>query len=119
MDNNDHQLPKNMLEMVPVKTCRWYISHSTGRHVIRKKRFIRKPSVYQRLFMRLLKRDKFIKIYLDDYGSYVFQSIDGKRNVRKIGEFVRKRYGGNVRALYPRVSSFLTNMASNGIIRFE
>jgi len=69
--------------------------------------------------MRLLKRDVFFKIYLDEYGSNIFQLIDGKRDMERIGLLVKKRFGEAVEPLYPRISAFLINMESNGLIRFK
>ena len=119
MSVGGHEVAKNMLGMIPVKTCRWYVSNTTNKCVIRRRRYPHRSSPYQRLFMRLLKRDVFFKIYLDEYGSNIFQLIDGKRDMERIGFLVKRRFGKAVEPLYPRISAFLINMESNGLIRFK
>lgn len=47
------------------------------------------------------------KVKLDDYGMLVWKLIDGKRDVRKIGQLLKQRYGKDVEPLYPRLSKFL------------
>ena len=119
MSVGGHEVAKNMLRMIPVKTCRWHISRTTKKCVVRKRRYPRGPNLYQRFFMRLLKRDVFFRIYLDEYGSNIFRLIDGKRDVERIGFLVKRRFGKAVEPLYPRISAFLINMESNGLIRFK
>ena len=119
MSVGGHEVAKNMLGMIPSRTCRWHISKKTNRCVIRKKRYPRGSNLYQRFFMRLLKRDVFFRIYLDEYGSNIFRLIDGERDVEGIGLLVKKKFGKAVEPLYPRISAFLINMESNGLIRFK
>lgn len=110
---------ENLLDMIPKRTCRWYVERGSGRCVIRKKRFPSGPSPYQRFFMRLLKRDEYVRIRLDDYGDAVFRLMDGERDVRTVGAELRERFGEEVEPVYPRLSSYLLNMESNGIIELE
>ena len=119
MVDSGGMLPENILDLIPHRTCRWYRPHRTGLYVIRKRRFPLGSSLYQRIFMKLLNRDDFVKIHLDEYGSSIFGFIDGKKNVRDIGEKVREKFGKDVEPVYPRMAAFLTNMDSNGIIRLE
>jgi len=119
MSVGGHEVAKNMLGMIPSRACRWYISKKTNNCVIRKKRYPSGPNLYQRFFLRLLKRDLFFRIHLDEYGSNIFRLVDGERDVERIGFLVKKRFGKAVEPLYPRISAFLINMESNGLIRFK
>ena len=47
------------------------------------------------------------RIRLDDQGWTVWESMDGKRDVREIGRILRERHGEKVEPLYPRLSKFL------------
>lgn len=109
----------NLLELVPVRTCRWYVSSETGNCIIRKKRFVGGPSRYQRLFMRLLHRDDFVKVRLDERGSYLFRLMNGKRNVGTIVKMAKNRFGSDIEPVRPRISIMLQNMESNGLINLR
>lgn len=49
---------------------------------------------------------------LDDYASYVFKQIDGKKNVRQIGEAVYDEFGDEANPLYERLLTFLNHLES-------
>lgn len=115
----ESQLDNNLLNMIPFRTCRWYVSKSTGRCVIRKKRFAGDPNRYQKFFMRMLGKDNYFRIYLDQQGTNIFRLIDGKKNVRTIGDIIREESEKPHNQLIPRIAAFLTNMESNGLICFR
>lgn len=119
MTANESELDKNLLNLIPIRTCHWYLSKSTGRCVIRKKRFAGGPNRYQKFFMRLFGKDDYFKICLDEQGSKIFRLIDGKKDVGTIGEIIKKESEKTLKQLFPRIGAFLTNMESNGLIRFK
>ncbi|MDP6155871.1 MAG: PqqD family protein [Candidatus Thermoplasmatota archaeon] len=119
MTSDESGSDANMLNMIPVRTCHWYVSTSTGRCIIRKKRFGGAPSRYQKFFMRLLGKDDYFRICLDEKGSNIFRLIDGEKDVRAIGGIIKGESGKATKQLFPRIAAFLTNMESNGLIRFK
>lgn len=56
------------------------------------------------------------KVRLDDQGWTVWESIDGKRDVREIGRILRERHGDKVEPLYPRLSKFLAYLKTLKLI---
>lgn len=46
-------------------------------------------------------------ITMDEFGSFVFQQIDGRKTVRQIGETLEAQYGDRVKPLYERLSLFM------------
>lgn len=46
-------------------------------------------------------------ITMDEFGSFVFQQIDGHRTVRQIGEILEAQYGDRIKPLYERLSLFM------------
>lgn len=109
----------NLLRLVPTRSCRWHISRTTGFCVIRKKRFPHSPNMFQRFLLRSFRRDQFIKIYLDEFGTFVFRASNGKQNVQDIGERLHRKFGGNLKNILLRLASFYQNMESNGLIVFR
>ena len=68
----------------------------------------------QKFFRKLkfrIPEDK--KITLDELGSWIFLQIDGKKNVKDIGESLEVKYGDKVQPLYERLLLFLNHIDVN------
>ena len=66
-------------------------------------------------FLRKLKLNipEYKKIELDEFCSTVFLLIDGKKNVKEIGEILDKKFGDKVHPLYERLLIFLNHIDAN------
>lgn len=68
----------------------------------------------QKFFRKLrLRIPEYKKIALDELGSFIFLQIDGKRNVKDIGESLEAKYGDKVHPLYERLLLFLNHIDVN------
>ncbi|MFL0269100.1 PqqD family peptide modification chaperone [Candidatus Clostridium radicumherbarum] len=68
----------------------------------------------QRFFRKLKFRiPEYKKTSLDEYGSYVFLQIDGKKTVKDIGENLEVKYGDKAYPLYERLLLFLNHINVN------
>ncbi|MDS0527080.1 PqqD family protein [Clostridium sp. SHJSY1] len=68
----------------------------------------------QRFFRKIrFKIPEYKKITLDEYGSFVFLQIDGKRNVKDIGERLEVRFGNEIQPLYERLLVYLNHIDVN------
>lgn len=68
----------------------------------------------QKFFRKLKFRiPEYKKISLDEYGSWIFLQIDGKKNVKDIGEILGVQYGDKVHPLYERLLLFLNHIEIN------
>ncbi|NMM62943.1 PqqD family protein [Clostridium sp. P21] len=68
----------------------------------------------QRVFRKFKFRiPEYKKITLDEYASYVFLQIDGKKTVKDIGENLEVKYGDKSHPLYERLLLFLNHMDVN------
>lgn len=68
----------------------------------------------QRFFRKLKFRiPKYKKISLDEYASYVFLQIDGKKTVKDIGKNLEVKYGDKAHPLYERLLLFLNHIDVN------
>ena len=59
------------------------------------------------------------RIRLDKFGWSAWKLIDGKRDVRKIGEGLREEHGEEVEPIYPRLSKFLAYLDSLKLIKIK
>jgi len=68
----------------------------------------------QKFFRKLKFRiAEYKKISLDEFGSWIFLQIDGKKNVKEIGESIEAKYGDKVHPLYERLLLFLNHIDIN------
>lgn len=68
----------------------------------------------QNFFRKLKFRiPEYKRISLDEYGSYAFLQIDGKKTVKDIGENLEAKYGDKSHPLYERLLLFLNHIDVN------
>ena len=68
----------------------------------------------QKFFRKLkFKIPLYKKIKLDEYGSFVFLQIDGKKTVEEIGKNLEEEYGENTHPLYERLLMYLNHIHVN------
>jgi len=61
---------------------------------------------------------QFNKIKLDEIGSSTWINIDGKRDVRQIGELMKDQFGETIEPCYDRLGMFMTKLEYEKYIRF-
>ena len=79
------------------------------------------PRYKNRLLKKLHERSpsrRFVKIHLDEIGSGTWACIDGKKNVREIGEIVKERFGEAIEPCYDRLGIFMTKLEYEKYIRY-
>lgn len=74
--------------------------------------------VFHTLAQKLLHKPKISYIHLDEFGSFVFQQMDGARSVLEIGVLVEEHFGEKAQPLYERLAQFCKILESYGFIVF-
>ncbi len=72
-----------------------------------------------RLAQVLFHRPKVSQIHLDEHGSFVWQLIDGERNILSLGDPVREKFGEAAEPLYPRLAQFIKILDSYHFVTFK
>ncbi|EQK43246.1 hypothetical protein C672_2190 [[Clostridium] bifermentans ATCC 638] len=68
----------------------------------------------QNFFRKLkFKIPMYKKMELDEYGSFIFLQIDGKKNVEELGIKLEGKYGEESHPLYERLLLFLNHIDVN------
>lgn len=68
----------------------------------------------QNFFRKLkFKIPMYKKMELDEYGSFIFLQIDGKKNVKELGIKLEEKYGEESHPLYKRLLLFLNHIDVN------
>ncbi len=73
---------------------------------------------YNWLAQKFFKRPRFSQISLDEYGSFVWQQMDGKRSIYEIAQLVKEKYGEKSEPLYERISKYFQILYRNHFIGY-
>lgn len=64
-------------------------------------------------------RPKKSSIKMDVFGSFIWQQIDGEKNIYEIGQQVKGRFGKDAEPLYERLVTFFRILAENKYITYK
>lgn len=105
---------KNLLDMIPSRNPRfaWQLG-GDGRVQIR----LPRDGLLERLVRRLAKTPAALTVDLDDLGSFVWQAMDGRRDIHAIGALVRAEFGEGAEPLYQRLAGFMRLLEGNRLIQ--
>lgn len=74
---------------------------------------------YNTIAQKLFKRPRYSFIKLDEYGSFVWQKIDGKKSIYEIGKELGTAHKGAATQLYERLAQYFAILERNKYIIFE
>ena len=69
-----------------------------------------------KIAQKFFKKPAVSKITLEGMGSFIFQTIDGKRDVYEIGQLVHEKFGEEAEPLYERLSVYMKQLSQVGFI---
>ena len=104
---------ENYLDYIPKHNSLYEFSSNQNNHIE-----IRVPNkgLFNRIAQLVFKRPKFSNIELDEFGSFVWESIDGKSSIYEVGIRVKERFGEKVEPLYERLAHFIKTLHNNEFI---
>ncbi len=106
---------QNYLEKIPVERKEITWKQDENNIVILE---IENRGVANRIAQRLLKKPKISYIHLDEFGSFVWLQIDGKRDIIAIGQNVREHFGEKAEPLYERLAQYFKTLENYKFISF-
>lgn len=104
---------KNYLDYIPKHNSLYQYNFNDQNHV---EIHVLNKGLYNRIAQIFFKRPKYSQIELDDFGSFVWECINGTRTVYEIGLHVKKHFGEKAEPLYERLSRFLMTLQKNSFI---
>ncbi|MFQ6102902.1 MAG: PqqD family protein [Candidatus Glassbacteria bacterium] len=105
----------NLLSLIPVRNRDWE-SRDGSSVVILAPRFTNRW-LLEKVVPRL--KNPYYKVSLDEVGSRVWMSCDGKKTVGEIAKRLRDEFGEDVEPVYDRLGSFFKTMEEHLFIRFK
>lgn len=108
---------KNLVEFIP-KKCQENLEV----------RYL-EDGLVQIIILRNTIMDKFVRTFikktpetfivnLDEYGSFVYNQIDGKKDIYEIGIVCKEHFGEDIEPLYERLGAFFNLLKNNKFITF-
>ena len=105
----------NLLDLIPVKIIKAK-KNEDGKITIFQPKF--KNKFMLKYVMHKLKNPNF-KVNLDEFGSFVWEQIDGNLTVEKIGEKLKKHFKEEIEPVYERLSLFIQSMERYKFIEYK
>lgn len=106
---------ENYLDYIPKHNTRFpYQKKENGRIEVK----VSNRGLFNRIAQVIFRRPKHSYIELDDFGSFIWEQVDGERTVYEIGKLVREQFGKEAEPLYERLSQFLHILRKNAFILY-
>lgn len=107
------QKKDNYLNYIPtrVDTFSWDTDDSGAVTI-----YIENKKIFQRITQKLLGKPKVSQIHLEQYGSFIWQQIDGTRSVMDIAELADNEFGEEIHPLYERIASYFSMLERSGFV---
>lgn len=116
MRNNMKKSQENYLDYVPRHNKLFpYQKKENGRIEVR----VKNTGLMRRATQLLLRKPKYSYIELDDFGSFIWEQMDGKRSVYEIGGLVKEKFGEEAEPLYERLVTFIKILHNNKYIVYQ
>ena len=107
---------KNYLENIPLKHCNIStVKEEDGQITLLKPN----TGIFDRFAQRFFKRPPVTHIALDQFGTFVWEDIDGEKDLTQIGKDVSERFGEEAEPLYERLSKYFYILEEEKLIIFK
>lgn len=106
----------NFLDYIPKRNAlyKWEINQKKHVEVL-----VVNRGLFNRIAQLFFRRPKISKIELDDFGSFIWQEMDGKKTVYEIGAAVKSKFGKKAEPLYERLCEYIKILRNNRFIVYE
>lgn len=104
---------KNYLDLIPERSTKYEWQQDEEGNVIV---FVENTGVFNRLAQKLLKKPPVSQVHLEEFGSFIWPLIDGKRSVYEIAGLVRAEFGEKAEPLYERLSIYMRTLENYGFV---
>ena len=74
---------------------------------------------YNWIAQKIFRKPRFSQIELDDFGTFVWNRMDGKKTIYQIGGEVREQFGEKAEPLYERLSKYMKVLHDQHYIVYE
>ena len=103
----------NYLDYVPRKSeYTTYSVNDNGMGVVR----IENTGFYNKIAQLVFRRPRYSNIELEEYGTFIWEYIDGSNSIYDIALKVKEKFGESAEPLYERICKYFSIMADNKLV---
>ena len=113
MKKENKKSQENYLDKVPVIQKKWEVNEKGLVEVT-----VENTGFFNVIAQKVFKKPIYSFIELDEYGSCVWQQIDGRKTLYEIGAVLKKQHKKASTQLYERLAKFFGILEHNKYIRF-
>ncbi|MDO4169075.1 MAG: PqqD family protein [Lachnospiraceae bacterium] len=114
MSKKRNNTDKNYLDHIPkINDKKWEVLEDGMVEVV-----VENTGFYNTVAQKIFKKPRYSFIKLDEYGSYVWQQIDGEKSIFEIGEKLKKHHKGASNQLYERLATYFGILEKNEYVVF-
>lgn len=107
---------ENYLDYIPVKNSEFIWKYDENNIIIIE---MTNKGIYDKIAQKMFKAPKKSEISLDEYGSFIWEFIDGKNTIFDISQEISKKFGKNAEPLFNRIVKFFQILLDNKFITFK
>lgn len=100
---------KNYLDLIPERASGLAWTQDDEGIVVLE---VENTGIFNRMAQKFFKRPKVTKVHMEQFGSFIWPLIDGKRTVTELADRLKERFGEEAEPLYPRVAKYMQIMES-------
>ena len=104
----------NYVEKIPTHNKTWELTKEGLVEVT-----VENKGFYNTLAQKLFKKPRFSFIKLDEFGSFVWQEIDGQKTIYEIGQNLSKKHPKAGEKLYERLCGFIKILERNDYVKVK
>lgn len=104
---------KNYLDNIPRINKKWELTKEGVVEIT-----VENTGMFNSIAQKVFKKPRYSFIKLDEFGSCVWQEIDGKKTIYEIGQILKSRHQKAADQLYERLAKFIGILEHNKYIVF-
>ena len=104
---------ENFLDYVPKHNSLFEYQKNKENHVEIK---IHNKGIANKIAQFVWRKPKYSFIELDDFGTFVWENIDGRNSIYDIGNRIKEKYGEEAEPVYDRLCQFVRILHNNKFI---
>ena len=104
---------KNYLDYIPQVNKKWELTKEGMVEIT-----VENTGMFNRIAQKVFKKPRYSFIKLDEFGSCVWQEIDGKKTIYEIGQILKVQHQKAADQLYERLAKFMGILERNRYIVF-
>lgn len=105
----------NLLDFVPVQSLNFKYEVDENAQVTI---LVQNKGIFNFIAQKLFFKPKVSQIHLEEFGSFIWLNIDGKRTVKEIADILHEKFGEKADPLYPRISMYFGMLKNYGFVEY-